>query len=139
MTAREWMKVHYPENVGDDYEGGVYLCPRSYQELNILMKDDHDKCPFETMGKCARCWDREIPGTEEKENKNMKPTTRRTKAELLEEIGQLKKELENVEKYRKYEECANELHAIMTSFIDAGFTREEAFTMLTTTMKALAR
>lgn len=58
----------------------------------------------------------------------------KTKNELLEEIKQknkeieaLKADIEKLEKYRKYDEMADEVKAINDSFIRSGFTEQQAF------------
>ncbi len=58
----------------------------------------------------------------------------KTKNELLEEIEQkneeievLKADIEKLEKYRKYDEMADEIKAINDSFIRSGFTEQQAF------------
>lgn len=58
----------------------------------------------------------------------------KTKNELLEEIEQkndeievLKADIEKLEKYRKYDEMADEVKAINDSFVRSGFTEQQAF------------
>lgn len=58
----------------------------------------------------------------------------KTKNELLEEIEQknekievLKADIEKLEKYRKYDEMADEVKAINDSFVRRGFTEQQAF------------
>lgn len=58
----------------------------------------------------------------------------KTNNELLEEIEQkneeievLKADIEKLEKYRKYDEMADEVKAINDSFIRIGFTEQKAF------------
>lgn len=58
----------------------------------------------------------------------------KTKNELLEEIEQkneeievLKVDIEKLEKYRKYDEIAEEVKTINDSFIRSGFTEQQAF------------
>lgn len=58
----------------------------------------------------------------------------KTKNELLEEIEQkngeieaLKSDIEKLEKYRKYDEMADEVKAINDSFVRSGFTEQQAF------------
>lgn len=58
----------------------------------------------------------------------------KTKNELIEEIEQkneeiesLKADIEKLEKYRKYDEMADEVKAINDSFIRSGFTEQQAF------------
>lgn len=65
----------------------------------------------------------------------------KTKNELLEEIEQkneelknLKSEVEKLEKYKKYDDCANEIRAMYQSFVNSGFTEEQAFEILTITL-----
>lgn len=58
----------------------------------------------------------------------------KAKNELLEEIEQkneeievLKADIEKLEKYRKYDEMADEVKAINDSFVRSGFTEQQAF------------
>lgn len=145
MTFREKLKLEHPECIDDHQLGGCARCPKDYG-----YEADYDKsiCKiinpwdlFTANARCTRCWNREIPGTEptntenEREEKEMEQTTlhvqaaRKTKAELLEEISALREEVAKLERYSKYEDSANETHAVMQSFINAGFTREEAFAL----------
>ena len=62
--------------------------------------------------------------------------TKKTKQELMEElevknaeIQGLKKDIERLERYKGYEEAADEVAAIRDSFVNAGFSKTEAFTM----------
>ena len=80
---------------------------------------------------CKECWDREIP------EEAPKPTTKKTKAQLLEELAELNKEIERLneeakrlERYAQYENAANEIYAMQKAFENSGFTREEAFKLL---------
>ena len=99
-------------------------------------------CPFpgEDMESCIRCWDREIPGTKptnktennEREENNVNestptPTTRKTKADLLKDIAELKKQVEHLDKYKQLEEAADTTAAMCRAYETAGFSREEAF------------
>lgn len=66
----------------------------------------------------------------------------KTKAELMEEvkakndeIKNLKKEIEKLDRYKVYEDTADELAALRDSFVNAGFTKTEAFTMVRTMMQ----
>ncbi len=61
----------------------------------------------------------------------------KTKNELLEEIENkneelknLKAEVEKLEKYKKYDDCANEARAVYISFINSGFSEEQSFEIL---------
>lgn len=58
----------------------------------------------------------------------------KTKNELLEEIEQkneeieaLEVDIEKLEKYRKYDEMADEVKSINDSFVRSGFTEQQAF------------
>lgn len=62
---------------------------------------------------------------------------RKTKAELMElidqkneEIVELKEEVNKLEKYKQYDDMADEVKAIHDSFIHAGFTENQAFILL---------
>lgn len=67
--------------------------------------------------------------------------TNKTKTMLLEEIEAkneeikaLKEEVKRVERYKQYEESANEIAALRDSFINAGFTKTEANNLLIVTL-----
>lgn len=69
----------------------------------------------------------------------------KTKAELMEELEEIKAELKNKEKeiedlkrFEKYKEMGDELKAMQNAFIDSGFTETQAFKMLLTTVRAAA-
>ena len=66
-------------------------------------------------------------------------TTKKTKAELMEELEnvkkskeELEKELKNLEKYKQYEDAAGEVHGLYTSFVMAGFSEYQAFALTKT-------
>jgi hypothetical protein len=81
---------------------------------------------------CDDCWNREIPEETDKE----KPvTTKKTKAQLLDEIAELKKQVSELEKYDTYRKCGDELKAIQTEFMNAGFSNEQAFILLQTMLQ----
>lgn len=76
----------------------------------------------------------EIQVTEEYQERMAARTTRRTKAQLLEEIEELKdvikhneEEIKKLERFKVYENCASDLAAFRDSLIDEGFTEEQAF------------
>ena len=129
MTFAEKARKEYPE-----------LCNR---ELGYPTNDCPHHFGFErepapgvcSKLSCQQCWNREIP--EEPVEEAKPKTTKKTKAELLAEINDLKEELERVEKenarlerYSQYEESANEVYAMQKAFENAGFTREEAFRLV---------
>lgn len=43
-------------------------------------------------------------------------------------------QIDNLEKYSKYDEYASELKAMYDSFVNAGFSEQQAFILLTTAM-----
>lgn len=62
MTCREQYKIDYPENVKSSYLGGCCGCPHEYYPV-----ERKTNCNADYM-ECAACWNREIPGTEPKED-----------------------------------------------------------------------
>lgn len=135
MTAKEKLLMEHPDKRSTGHYGGVVGCPYDYGYLPIIPEcEDDDWYPCEEH--CTACWNREIPGTEnyEKENENM-TTTKKTKAELLEEIKNLQTEIDKLDKYRKYEEAADEMRALYDSFVNAGFTEDQAFELMMTMIK----
>lgn len=148
MTYLEMYMAQKPELTDEDLV--LHMLSSCPYELNGRLK----ACPpdlFESdkrnIQRCIDCWNRGIPGIEptnktennEREETKMeeKKTTihavsagmRKTEAQLLEEIAALQKEIKELEKYKQYEDAANETYAVMESFMKAGFTREEAFVM----------
>ena len=64
-------------------------------------------------------------------------TTTKTKTMLSNEIEAknveiklLKEEIKKVEQYKQYEEAANEIAALRDSFVNAGFTKDEAIELV---------
>lgn len=149
MTCREKLMLDRPDLVDERYSGGCCGCPSMRGYLS-----DPEGCGTRAMSEddCRRCWDREIPETDisnnEKENETM-PTdsinrTKMTKRELIEEIEiahnhivEMETQLKNLEKYKQYEEAADELKAMHTAFMNSGFTNEQAFDLLKTTMQSM--
>lgn len=75
MTYREKLKMEHPECIGTEFKGGCKRCPFCYG-----YEPDKSQCPCQEVGYnplvnpgsgCTRCWDRVIPGTEEKEYENL--------------------------------------------------------------------
>lgn len=81
---------------------------------------------------CQQCWNREIPEeAHEAPVEEAKPkTTKKTKAQLLAEIGSLKEEVARLERYSQYENAANEMYALKTALVNSGFTEEQAFALI---------
>ena len=55
------------------------------------------------------------------------------------EIKELKKEAERLERYKAYEKSADEVAAIRDSYVNAGFTKTEAFEMTKLMMNLAAK
>ena len=52
------------------------------------------------------------------------------------DIKALKEEIAALEKYNKYRDAADEARAIHQAFVDAGFTDDQAFTLINTSLAA---
>lgn len=70
----------------------------------------------------------------------------KTKTELMEEIENknneikdLKKEIEKLDRFKVYEDTANEVAAIRDSFVAAGFSKTEAFTLTNNMISAASK
>lgn len=143
MTCIEKLAIEHPEDINEDYFGGCAKCPSDYNYLG-----DPEYCKnydISREDRCYTCWNRNIPETDsdtikldetKKENDSMS-NNKKTKAMLQEEVEQLyqelnekEKELAKFDKYKKYEEMANDLFAAMTAMKEAGFTHNEAFVLL---------
>ena len=135
MTCREKLKLEHPEKIGSQWDGGCYGCPHKYGYLDSECEKYN----------CYDCWDREIPGTENiKKEKDIMNPTKMTKAELLKEIEfahnhirEMEGRLERMDKYKQYEECADELKAMHTALMNSGFTNEQAYDLLKTMTQAV--
>ena len=142
MTFREKLMMEHPDLVDHDgskedwnFGGGCAGCPDDFGYETKRCYSDH--C-LETD--CAECWNRVIPGTEETQNNNNKgeKNMNKNKNELLEEIAELQKQVANLERYKQYAECADEMKAMHTAFMNSGFTNEQAFEMLKTMLPLAA-
>lgn len=142
MTYLEKFRIEYPSYKECSDEDIIKKC--CPDEMMVLDWDyDCDGFDNDHLYECVICWNREIPGTEptnneiKKETKKM--TTRKTKTELLEEleqkkeeIAELRKQVEKAERYKAYDDMAAEMKAMQDSFINAGFSEKQAYTMLMT-------
>lgn len=100
-----------------------------------------DSCVYDADAKCT-CFT-------QKEEKKV-ATTRKTKDELMteleakeNEIKELKEDLKKLEKYKQYEDMANEMKAMHDAFMNSGFSDEQAFAlvnnMITTATAAVTK
>ena len=160
MTCKEKIMAETP---GLASPGGmIYGCP---QDHGYLPSPDYCEWPIRHGRKCLECWDREIPENNnelEKEKENMKETewTRteveampnvreRSSAEIAEEmdrihnecrakLDRLEREYAIARKREKLEAAACELKVLVDSYISAGFTRDEAMSIVLTNIAALS-
>lgn len=67
MTCREKLAIEHPDEITNDCLGGCRGCPEDYLYLGrpSFCGDANDERSIKS--KCTACWDREIPGTEKKE------------------------------------------------------------------------
>ena len=134
MTCREKLALEHPDWSEDELAYALYNdCPSMYRYL------PDPNCQNIS---CPKCWDREIPESETIENKEEVKemetnTTKKTKTELLNAIADLKKEVEKQDKYRQYEQVADELAAMRDALTDKGFTREEAMQFIFNAQKSI--
>ena len=61
MTAREWMQRNRPDEVDDEFVGGVMGCPHSYPGTPVGELIRPYTCSGGYSKICAACWDRELP------------------------------------------------------------------------------
>lgn len=63
MTCREKLKQEHPEHINPQSLGGCDYCPDTYKYLD---KPEWCDGPVDDKNeRCTKCWDREIPGTDE--------------------------------------------------------------------------
>ncbi len=125
MTCREKLKIEYPEHVNDTYEGGCFGCPNDYGY--------HTHACDSRRLSCEHCWDRVIPGTEKLKGET---EMKKTKQDLLDEIKNLKEQIERIENKSKYDKGAMEIKALFDSYVDVGFSEERAFELVLTSMNS---
>lgn len=138
MTFKEKFEKEFPEKAAE-FIFPWWNCPSGHFDDPAT---EDGKCPYfdaplEMSERCTICWNRTIPGTETKINKKGEETmtknhntTRKTKDELLNEIASLKKRVNELERFEKYAECANEMKAMYDANVDAGFNHDQAFELL---------
>lgn len=151
MTCKEKLVMESPGSVG--YAGTPYGCPSDH---GYLANPDYCEWPFKYAQKCLACWNREIPENNKTEKEKQEvnentwtpptmpeiegPRTRtsreieeemlRLRAEHYDRMTALAKELEEVKKIEALEEAAAELKRVVDAYVKAGFTREEAMSMI---------
>lgn len=69
---------------------------------------------------------------------NTKNINNKTKSELLEMIHDLEASVERLERYKQYENMANELAGMRLAFENAGFSKEESFQAVMQCMRSAA-
>ena len=139
MTYLEKYRLEKPHV--DPHEVIINTCPHhampefTFEDVTPEYCFDNNKGRYE---RCEKCWSREIPGTEpintEKESKTMNKKALINEldkkdlemSQLMNDIAGLK---EQIEKASKYEGMAKEVWDTMDALMQAGFTREEAFTL----------
>ena len=158
MTCREKLRLEHPDHADKPHcVGGCSGCPKDYGYLNY--PDEYSYPSYctecwdreipgtepltyehtgEPIGKVTDITEDEngVTATIKKE-KTM--ATKKTKADLEKELeaikeskAELEKELKNLEKYKQYEEMADELKAMHTAFMNAGFSNTQAYDMVKT-------
>lgn len=137
MTFIEKLKIEHPDKIC--YANGKI----NYGSIDLGCPDEYGYEPktgtgCSTKRPCAECWNREIPGTENDILKGEKEMaeTRKTKKELLEEIAELRKEVERVDKRKQFDDAASDLKMQYDAFVDAGFDAIDAFELLTAMISA---
>lgn len=135
MTCKEKLRLDHPEWNDDDIRYVIdEECPADHL--------DDVELPRDSVGDlmCGRkscdCWDQEYPEPKTEKEKNM-ATTKKTKAQLMEEletsentVKDLKKQLKDLEQYKVYEDAGTEIKNIHTAFMKAGFSDEQAFELI---------
>ena len=131
MTFKEKLMIEHPQCVDPWFYGGCYGCPRRYGY------ETETCCPNKTSD-CEACWNRTIPGTENDILKGEKEMadTRKTKKELLEEIAELKKEVERADQRKKFEDAAIGLKMQYDALVEVGFDNDNALKILNNMIKA---
>lgn len=137
MTCREKLELEHPEKVNALFTGGCKGCPADYGYNEAASNNRF----CQGMDSCDECWDQEVIETKNEENKGEKKMiefataakdNRKTKEELLNDMADLKKEIELADKRKKNDDAARDLRLMYDSFIGAGFTPDQAFGLLTT-------
>lgn len=144
MTCIEHLRLKHPKWTEDQ----LHDYTRSYCPWEVGIDYPPEKVCRDS--RCSACWYTDIPEPEKiKKENDIMPTdsinrTKKTKAELLEELEQanqnvrdLKNEIKNLERYKQYEDMADEIKALHTAFMNSGFTNEQAFDLLKTMTQAV--
>ena len=156
MTCEEKYKREHVGSIGVSINSPG--CP---QDHGYLPAPKDCPWPYRLPVICMACWNREIPENNDinKEKEEMNETTcpnyvprdeaPRTSAEIKAEIRELhgeyrrkadilEHELEITRKREELEAAACELKLLVDSYISAGFTRDEAMSIVLTNIKALS-
>lgn len=144
MTFKEKLMQDHPD--WDEDSVNIWIirsCPHNPMNGALIA------CPKELKNgpntvRCSQCWDREIPETEtNKKEKDIMATTRKTKDELCielkeaeEKIMELTKELNDAKERERLQESADKVAQMRDAFVNAGFSKEEAFKLVLISIEA---
>ena len=73
MTCREKLKIEHPDRIKNGCIGGCVGCPSGYKYLDV--PDYCGDVNIPAKERCAMCWDREIPDTDNKSEENKEERT----------------------------------------------------------------
>lgn len=142
MTCKEKLIVDNP-NCPEETIKQILAEQCPIDRYNVRPPKDEDGDEHCGGAWCIDCWNQEVPGTtdiKKDKEKNM-ATTKKTKAQLMEElensentVKDLKKQLKDLEQYKVYQDAGAEMKAIHTAFMDAGFSDEQAFELIRLSM-----
>jgi hypothetical protein len=143
MTCTEHLRQRFPEWTDDQ----IHDYTRSYCPWEVGIDYPPEKVCRHS--RCSECWGTDIPEPKKiKKEKKTMPThdinaREVTKEDLIREIEaahnhiqEMEKRMRNLDKYNQYKEAGEEIKAMHVAFVDAGFSDEQAFELIKTSIQA---
>lgn len=133
MTCLEKYMQEHP-NVPKERILTVY-CPNGTGMMYEM--DEPEYCPQENgTPECVKCWNREFIDTKPVNEERNIPMTKEQMLEEIEKanatIHEMENRLKNLERYKAYEDMADEMKAMHTAFMNSGFSDEQAYDLMKT-------
>ena len=136
MTFIQKLQIEHPNKVSYYADGSINYsdcameCPHSYGYEKSAY------CGYPAFcgdnDRCTKCWNREMPETENTKGDTDMKEVGKTVDDLLKEVADLKEQVRVKKAQEEYDKSANELKMMYDALINSGFSKVEAWSIFST-------